>query len=384
MIPTLLLREPFRVLFPLGAVLGAVAVSTWVPFGFGMSSEYPGELHRLVLTRAFLMCFAMGFLLTVVPRRTSSAPAAPGTLALAVALPVVATVATFANAQRVEDGAYAAMHGLLIAFVAPRFGRGGRRPPPSFALVPLGAVAGLVAGLWLALGAAPGSTGWVVSRRVIEQGVFLCWIAGVGGLFLPLISGRAPPADLGSVDGGWWRVGAFFLAGLTILGSLAFEVLGSAHAAPIVRGFAVAAALGFGVGAWRPPARPGLQRTLVWLAMWFAPAGLLASGLWPEHRVDLLHLTFIGAFSLGALAVSIHVILGHGGREDLATGRPPLVAVLGGGLLFAAVTRAVAPFTHSFALHLGVAACFWILAALAWGVLAMRVLLPGHGAASGG
>ena len=39
-------------------------------------------------------------------------------------------------------------------------------------------------------------TGLCLFTKRLEQGVFLCWVVGIGGLVLPLMSGATPPADM--------------------------------------------------------------------------------------------------------------------------------------------------------------------------------------------
>ncbi len=103
----------------------------------------------------------------------------------------------------------------------------------------------------------------------------------------------------------------------------------------------------------------GLERSVV-----AAEVGQVQSSASQEHS----HL-------LGVVVDHRHVTLEHLGREDPATGRPFAVLVLGFGLLMAATTRMVASLTDSFVLHLGIAACFWLLGVFAWLLFVGRELL---------
>src|ERR1022692_4014226 len=67
-------REPFRILFPLGALLAWVAVLPWVLFGTGFIRTWLGTYHALTMTQGFLVAIAFGFLGTMLPRRTGAAP----------------------------------------------------------------------------------------------------------------------------------------------------------------------------------------------------------------------------------------------------------------------------------------------------------------------
>jgi hypothetical protein len=258
---------------------------------------------------------------------------------------------------------------LLLAFAVRRFVGSGarRRPPANFVLIPLGILHGLAGAACIVAALVPGGRASVMGlgRLLVEQGVFLCFAVGVGGLVLPLIGGAPPPADLGTSPRETWRAVAYAAAGVTIGASLLAEHLGSERAAPLVRAVVVAAGLAGG-GAWRPPAKPGLHRRLVWLAVWLMPVGLLGSGLWPAYRVPALHVLFVGGFSLLAFAIATHVAFAHLGLETLALGRPPAIVVLGVTFILAMLARVAADASHTYFAHLGWAAGTWIAGSAVW------------------
>src|SRR5438477_108071 len=78
-----------------------------------------------------------------------------------------------------------------------------RRPPAPFVLIPIGALHGLAGAALIAISTTAAGPAWMMGlgRLLVEQGVFLCWTLGVGGLVLPLIGGAPPPPDLGSSPG---------------------------------------------------------------------------------------------------------------------------------------------------------------------------------------
>jgi hypothetical protein len=294
---------------------------------------------------------------------------------------LLAVVAASGIADRwtAAEVAYLGLLGLLVRFAMIRFlGRSaGRRPPAAFVLIPFAVLHGLAGGvLMLSLGI-PSAPGWMVAlaRLLIEQGVFLCLVVGVGSLVLPLMAGEPPPADLGTSPAELRKLVGYAAAGTAILLSLVAEQIGWLRAAPMVRGVVVAVALGLGGGAWRPPRKPGLHRRLVWLAVWMVPAGLILSGLLPAYRVPALHVLFIGGFALMAFGVATHVALSHLGREDLARGRPPAVIALAVGMLLALAARLAADASETYFAHLGWAAACWIAGSAVWlGFLGPKLL----------
>jgi len=204
-----------------------------------------------------------------------------------------------------------------------------------------------------------------LGRLFVEQGVFLCFVIGVGGLVLPLIGGSAPPADFGSSRREAWRLAAFAAAGLAIMASMVLEQWGWPRGGPLLRAAVVAVGLGVAGGTWRP-AKPGVHRKLVWLAAFLMPVGLFVSGLWPDYRVPALHILFIGGFSLMAFGVATHVAFGHLGMPMQAVGRPAVIVLLGVTFLLATSTRFGADMADRYFDHLGWAAAMWLLGSGAW------------------
>jgi len=370
-VPSLRLRsEPFRIFFPLGVVLAWVGIGHWLLYVTGLTATYSCLFHGLVQMQAFMMSFAVGFLLTALPRRTQTPPAAPIEMAAMAGALIVITGAAAAEHWEVAEIGYAGLFVLLIQFALRRFlGRAaGRRPPAAFVLIPLAVLHGLGGAALIAAGAATDGLGWTMGfgRLLVEQGVFLCLAVGIGGLVLPLMGGAEPPPDLGSAPREYWKALGYAAAGAMIFASFLFEQIGFERGGPLFRAMVVAIGLGLGGGAWRPPGKPGVHRKLVWLSVWLMPVGLIVSALWPDYRVPALHILFIGGFSLMAFGVATHVALSHLNMEHLALGRPRAVIVLGVSFLVALCARLAADASNTYFVHLGWAAALWLLGSAGW------------------
>jgi hypothetical protein len=320
--------------------------------------------------QAFMMSFAVGFLCTAVPRRTRSAPPSM----LEILLMSAALIATAAGAlvERwwLAQVGYALVVVVLLQFAVRRFlGRAaGRRPPAAFVLVPIAVAQGLVGAACIAAASLNGAGGWEngFGKLLVEQGVFLCLVIGIGSLILPLMGGAAPPPDLGSSPAETRKAVAYAVAGILVFASFVLEQAGWARGGPLLRAVVVAAALAAGAGAWRRPGKPGLHRKLVWLSVWLMPAGLLVSALWPDYRVPALHILFIGGFSLMAFGVATHVSLSHLGLDHLAAGRPPAVVALAICFLLALMARLAADASDTYFDHLAWASGAWLLGSGVW------------------
>ncbi len=72
-------------LFPLGVLLAGIGVLPWILFALGLTEAYRPIFHSVVFRsmfhplaeiEGFLTCFAVGYVFTVMPRRTATAPPA--------------------------------------------------------------------------------------------------------------------------------------------------------------------------------------------------------------------------------------------------------------------------------------------------------------------
>lgn len=360
--------EPFRFFFSLGVLLSWVGVGHWLLYSLAVTATYSCELHGLIQTQGFLMAFAVGFLLTALPRRTRSAPPTYAELAVIAAALVATTLGSTFESWAAAQIGYAVVFLVLVRFALTRFlgAAAGRRPPAAFVLIPLAVLQGL-AGAFL-IATESHLADWVVGfgKLLVEQGVFLCLVVGVGSLILPLMSGLPPPPDLGSSPRESKKAALYAAAGLGIIASLLLEHLGWVLAGPVLRAVVVALGLALGGHAWRPPGKPGLHRRLVWMSTWMIPLGLLLSALWPDFRVPALHVTFIGGFGLMAFGVATHVSLSHLGMERQALGRPWPVVVLAAAFALTLVTRLAADLSDAYFEHLGWAAAFWLAGSALW------------------
>ncbi len=360
--------EPFRLFFILGVVLSWVGVGHWLLYALGVTQTYSCESHGLIQMQGFMMAFAVGFLLTALPRRTQSARATTSELAIIAAGLITATIGAAIENWRAAQIGYAVVFLLLVRFAATRFvgSKAGRRPPAAFVLIPLGVLHGLLGALLIVTESQASSWLSGFGNLLVQQGVFLCFVIGVGSLILPLMSGVAPPPDLGSSPAETRKAVLFAFAGLAIFFSLLLEQLGWVATGPLLRATVVALGLAFGGRALRPPGKPGLHRQLVWLSVWMIPIGLAASAIWPDFRVAALHVTFITGFALMAFGVASHVSLGHLGMDDLAIGRPWPVVALAVTFPLAALTRVAADASETYFEHLGLAAAIWLIGSALW------------------
>lgn len=370
-------REPFRLFFPLGALLAWSGVLPWVLFGTGAISTWPGAYHALTMTESFLPAIAVGFLGTMIPRRAEAAPMSAMELGLATVGLVAVPMAMAAGAWLPAQIAYAAVLATMAQFAIRRLRRARRPPPPSFVFIPVGLLLGLVgAGLIAAfsLGAPAELLG--AGRSLVQEGVLVSLVLALAPMLTPIVChGTIAPAAQGDSPPRHTRP-LHLLASLAFAASFAIEHAVSPRAGLLLRGAVVTTELLLAARLRVPPSVPGLHRRVYRLALALVPVGLLTAGAWPAWRLPLLHLTFVGGLSLLVFAVSVHVALLHTGHDRLASRRPWPVAAVALLTLLAMATRASAErLPDGYVTALALAAATWLMGVAIWAVFVLRLLL---------
>lgn len=374
-------REPYRVLFPLGVALAWAGVLHWLLHSAGILAEYKPVFHSISQIQGFMMCFAVGFLFTAIPRRTGTAPPAAWQMAVALIAPPGTVVAAWLERWDLSQAIWIALVLVLIGFAIRRFlsAEAARRPPNSFIWIPLSFAIGIVGSVLIAVGASRGESWfWLhdLGRLLLLQGMFLGLIVGVGGMVLPLVTRGEAPADAAATRRGHWERTGHLLAVFVLLYSFWLENRISQSAGLALRSGLTLILLLVSAGIHRPPSIPGLHRWLVWLSAWMIPAGYAMAALFPLQMKAGLHVVFIGGFAFMALSVGLHVTLAHGGYTHLVAGRPWQVPVFGAFLMTAMALRTLCDFDRArFFLWLGAAATAFLMATIVWGSLLLPRLM---------
>lgn len=370
-------RDPYRVFFPLGAVLAAAGVVPWLLLALGVSSVgYPARFHAVVLVECALLSFALGFLFTFIPRRTGTAAPGAGLLAACLLLPVLTATAAALGAWTLSQLAFAALLLTLLTFAARRLLRAAALPPESLVWVPLAAAMGLGGALLTLVPAPEAPWRYVLGANLVLQGLFGGLVLGVGSVLLPqLLHGE--PALPARGPARQTRLALHAAAALGFVASFVVEARGLSAAGHSLRALLAVAVLLVPGRLWRVPTVRGLNRRLLWASAWMLPLGYSLVALRWVERTAGLHLVFVGSFALMTLAISTHVALSHAGTPGPLLGAPRALVVLGTLVGVAAAARVRLAFDPGhFTLWLGVAAGALLLALLAWAALVARPLLP--------
>jgi uncharacterized protein involved in response to NO len=375
-------REPYRLLFPLGAALAIVAVLPF-PLG-GAGGGALGLFHSVAQILGFLTCFVLGFLFTFIPRRTHTSGPEGWELAIALGVPPAAVAFAWGNAGEVAYLLWLGLMIVAIGFTVTRMRAAAARDalPAVLAWVPLSLAAGAVGAALAAAG--PLLTGhgapraWAIGRGLLVQGLVAGLVIGVGGILVPqLTRGEAAPAVPDPARRR--RAGALHaVAAAAFFASFPLEVLGDVRAGIALRAAISTLVLLAAARLHRPPTVPGLHRRLVWLGAWFVPLGFWVGALFPRHRGAALHVVFVGGFAQIALAVATHVALSHGGRPERLSRSPAALLAMAALLAAAFAARIAAGIDLAHvAGWLSAAGLAFTGAVLAWAVVVVPVLVRG-------
>jgi uncharacterized protein involved in response to NO len=373
-------REPYRLLFPLGAALAVVAV---LPFPLRRAGGGAlGLFHSVAQILGFLTCFVVGFLFTFVPRQTHTAGPDGWEMAVAVAVPPLAVALAWANAGGLPYVLWLGLVVVAIGFTVTRMRVASARGavPALLVWVPLSLAAGAVGAVLVAAtpllfgGGAPPP--WTIGRGLLVQGLVGGLVLGVGGLLVPRLT--RGEADAAPADAARQRrdLAIHGVAAVAFFASFPLEVLVDVRLGIALRASIATAVLLAAARLHRPPTLPGIHRSLVWLGAWLVPVGFWVGALFPRHRGAALHVVFVGGFSQLALAVATHIALSHGGRPERLSSSPPALRLMALLLAAAFAARILAGVDlRHVAGWLSAAGAAFTGAVLAWAVVVVPALV---------
>lgn len=375
--------EPFRLLFPLGAILGVLGVLMWPFYAWKLMAMYPGPFHARIMIEGFLTAFIMGFLGTAFPRLLD-VPHLTWQEALGFACALAGVVSLQWNGQMLAGDLLFFL--TLFAFVLALGIRGflfrQDVPPPAFVLVALGIFSALLgsATQMIALTAPTLLPGWFVAlgRLLLYQGYMLFPIMGVGAFLLPRffgMSGRQRFPESLTPPPGWIRSAMFALScGAIVMAGFIIEALDMPHGGSALRAIGVLIYFLREIPVHRAKRGSGSLVFGLRVALFAIPFAYVLMTVWPTHRLALLHVLFITGFSLLIFIVSTRVILGHSGQSSRFQTRIWPVLFLTALFALAMFTRVSADWIPAASLHhYAYAALTWAAGVVAWAIF----ILPG-------
>jgi len=365
-------NEPYLLFFPAGIALAWAGILHWLLHALRLFPDYRPIFHAMTQIQGFMTCMAVGFLFTIIPRRTGSAPPAGWQIGVGLLAPLVTTVAAWRGQWFVAQASWLILAATVIGFAVRRFvgSQATRRPPNAFVWIPLALLMGVAGSVFAGgYGRLGGAYPWLHSfgKGLVLQGMFIGFILGVGSLALPLMTRGEAPADAGRTARDWLARAANLAAAVLLVTSFWIEATSSLPRGMLLRAGVILAVFVFGPELWRLPTRPAWTARVIWISAWMVPHGYLIAALFPTQFRAGLHVTFIAGFALLSLMLSTQVTLGHAGRSDLMLGRSWQVAAIGSLAGLATIARAAMDFDpQRFLLWMAIAAGLFLAATLTW------------------
>lgn len=379
-----IIREPYRLLFPLGCLAALTGVGYWILFALKVVSAYMPAAHASIQMQVFVHCFILGFLMTAMPRLTGTVSAQPGEV-LHMALCVIGQVYLLLSRQ--VFAAHVLFGWTLIALVIFVVQRVQSKPagvaagpPPEFVWLPFAMLTAWTGiGIEWAIQAKLLLTEWIpVAKKMVEQGWVLAVICGVGGFLAPRLMGtfRAPSLT----DPGAQRKRKLILhalLGLLFWISYLIEakilMIGSG-----LRALVISVAVFYSLSGFAWPKVPEFYTRMIWFSFLAILAGSWGGVFFLRYASLALHVLTIGGIALMIFAVATMVILTHQGRPELLRKPLPVLWLLSLATCASLFFRSAAFFDQAqYFIWTGISGAIWSIAVLVWFVWMLpRVAKP--------
>ncbi len=350
------LANPYRPFFFVGYFAALVGAGVWITHPLVPGHPYPGRLHAHLMMGVFLLSYAVGFLLTALPRLTrTSFTHRYEFLGFSLLMGWIALVGVYDPTERSFFAGTTLVAALLFVFGWRRIKRAGAALPDFFPMLFWGWFS-LFAGSLLTF-TEQGSLG----EALFYQNFMLCLALGIGVFLVPkILDYPVAPRIRGRT--------AFFLIGLTLTLSLVAVELGVAAQAAYARAFVASFVVLFGWNIFTKAARKSILGSGIRLAAWMMLGGLWGLAVFPEYRLESLHVLYVGGFAVLTLMVASRVILSHGNYDLTAELKNAHIKYALCFFSLAAATRAAAVFVpNGYEKHLAYASAAFIAGAVVWG-----------------
>lgn len=374
-----MVREPYRFFFPLGMLMALAGVFHWPLYFFGITQAPSAYFHSSLQTQAYLMCFVVGFLMTAMPRFSGSFPAARGEMAFMAALVLANAVFLMFGFWTWAQLCFLGILVSLLRFAVKRIGgkkSPGVSPPLEMVWVPFAILHGIVGSVLMLVNAiwklpAP----WYQAAKLLnEQGFILCIVIGVGGFLAPrlmgtfrvlTVPGKMPDAPE-TIRLKRRVLKAHLTAGLLFFLSFGLGVY-FPRMSYALRALIITLEYAWTCSWLRFPRTTDLYVRLLWVSLCLVVTGSWGAAVFFQYRTAMLHILFIGGFSLMIFAVATMVTLSHGGDPDRLRRPLPVLWAAAAGVFGSLGFRLAAGFfPEQYFLLLTAAGVLWSAAGLYW------------------
>lgn len=373
--------DPYRIIFPVGIFLSLFGIGSWLPFGFKLINTYPANYHASIMIGGFLFLFALGFLMTAIPRFTGTESASRVELISISVLNATSAIGCIFYLQALFDFIVLFQIIFLIIYGGIRFIKRTYNPPPSFIFLALGIFSGLYSMGVRCVGDVYGISEPLskLAHNIFFQGMMLCFVLGVGSRLIPALLGWAQSPEVRGPRQESANYDFIILATLVFLLAISFiiEVYVNMQIGRILRALATTITI---LKFWKVTEFPKIKTWVskwLWVSSWSLMMGLWGYAFFPTYGVHLLHMFFIGGLSLMTLMIATRVTLAHGDKDMELEVSSDALKWTGILILVAMLTRVAAPFMpKTYLSHLAYSSLTWLAAIMTWSYVFVKKMIP--------
>lgn len=365
-----IIKEPYRLFFPLGVLYLLTGALIWVPLIWN-PGIYPVSAHRYLMLNGFVGSFVGGFLMTAVPKFSHTEAAHSVEVFLYFAITFVGFILSVYDQQFATQILSALQAATILSFLLRRIFKRQVNPPYSFVFIFIGLM------LWIFSAIAGAFYDLEAFKNLHYEGAIASIILGVGSRLIPGILGHVeivsaqksryekPISLLSTVPI------PFFLLIATFVASYFLEENVGNYLRLIDVGIV---ALYF----WKLSQFPKIRTSLtwsIWISAWLIVLSFLLKAVWTEGMIHASHSFFINGIVLLSLLIATRVIQSHGPQNNKLENLR-LLYVVTGLIVFSSATRLSAFLMSDLYLrHLSYASIVLCLAVCLWGLRYLRFVL---------
>ncbi|MBN8538596.1 MAG: NnrS family protein [Deltaproteobacteria bacterium] len=362
--------EPYSLFFSMGLLSALFGSLLWFAFQTRFISFFPRQAHGNIMFFGFLWSYIAGFLMTAIPKMTRTAATNYVEIFIGLLLVVLQWVLNVRNELVFSVYGYILQILFLIVFIGRRFLDKKQIPFEGFVFMPFAFISTFI-GVWIFIRSQ--NQDFQLFYLFSGQAFVLNLVCGLGTRLIPVIT-RVPAAINPDIEGQKSKYLEYFILAVSLNAGFWIEVLvdasfGNAIKALVIGFIAIKYFKLFKVPTTRSFVGWGIR-----LAVVLMTTGFIGLGVNSDFSLPMLHLVYIGGFTLITLMISTRVTLAHG-PQDMT---PELNS---NAILVTVVFFALAGFSRVFAGQsldaaiLSFSILFFILAIAAWSVRFVKDLL---------
>lgn len=383
-------EEPYRIFFPLAILCGMLGIGHWFAYAIGWIDRYSGFMHASIQMQTYMICFIAGFLMTAMPRMSATAPASwVETCGLMSLILGILISLSFSNWLMANLFFITALVGLLlfgVRRVRACHSSAKVKPPVEFVWVPIALLHGILGSILLMTGTAKLTGPWstLTGKSMVHQGLVLAIVLGVGGFLAPRLMGTfkavkpmtGPCCEIKQAKDRRRYGFLHLLAGFVLLSSFFLEGFGLLRMAYGLRAILVTAFMIWTRSLVFKPLMNEQYVRFLWLSLWMVFLGSWSAFIFLSYRAAMLHLTFLGGYSLMTFTVATVVITNHAGKSEQLKCHSRTLSFLALAIIVATTLRVTSSFFPSFYFQfVGASSFVWLIGAVIWCVATIPLVV---------